>query len=233
VRYSIDRRQFTTLVGSALVALSSRTSFSFSQHLAHTSEVPGQQAIALLKEGNERFVQGRARHPRQNKMRRIETAQSQHPFAAILGCADSRVPPEVIFDQGLGDLFSVRVAGNVVDQDVLASIQYSVKHLGTRAIIVLGHENCGAVKAALSSPQDQAKEPQAVRSLLDLIKPAVARAGNSTSEEGVQRVVEAKVSNSISELRKNADWKSLAGEADLVFAGAFYTLTEGKVAWIS
>jgi len=231
--HKLDRRHFSALVCSAFLVASSRNSFPFSEHFPEAPQVSGHQAITLLKQGNQRFVQGRAQHPRQNKTRRAETTQSQHPFAAILGCADSRVPPEVIFDQGLGDLFSVRVAGNVVDQDVLASLQYSVKHLGTRAIIVVGHEGCGAVKAALSSQEDQAKEPQAVRSLLDLIKPAIAQAGNlAAGEEGVQRVVEANVSNSIHELRKNADWKSLAGGADLTFAGGFYSLANGKVTWI-
>jgi len=230
----LDRRCFSALFCSALAAAACKNAFSWSEHSTNPPGVSGHQAINLLKEGNLRFVQGRAGHPRQDKARRAETTASQHPFAAVLGCADSRVPPEVIFDQGLGDLFSVRVAGNVVDQDVLASLEYSVKHLGTRAIIVLGHEACGAVKAALSSKEDQAKEPQAVRSLLDLIKPAIAQAGHSaTGDEGVRRVVEANISNSIHELQKNADWKVLSGREGVVFAGGFYSLADGKVSWIS
>src|SRR4051812_41593914 len=228
----LDRRHFSALFCSAFAAAASTHAFASTEHSNSAPQVSGHQAITLLKEGNQRFVRGGALHPRQNKTRRAETTASQHPFAAVLGCADSRVPPEVVFDQGLGDLFSVRVAGNVVDQDVLASLEYSVKHLGTRAIVVLGHQSCGAVKAALSSKEDQAKEPQAIRSLLDLIKPAIAKVGNPAGDEGVQRVVEANVSNSIRELQKSTDWKLMAGGQDMIFAGAFYSLADGKVSWI-
>src|SRR6478736_2525170 len=119
----LDRRSFGVLLGSAFLAASSRNLFSSSEHSKTAPAVSGHQALALLRQGNQRFVQGRAGHPRQDKARRAETTASQHPFAAVLGCADSRVPPEIIFDQGVGDLFSVRIAGNVVDQDVLASLE--------------------------------------------------------------------------------------------------------------
>src|SRR5207253_8806048 len=106
------------------------------------------EAIAKLKEGNGRYASGRLQRSGQRTERRAELTKDQHPFAVIVSCSDSRVPPEIVFDQGLGDLFVVRVAGNVIDDHSLGSIEYAVDHLGVRLIVVLGHQSCGAVKAA-------------------------------------------------------------------------------------
>ncbi|HEY2357466.1 MAG TPA: carbonic anhydrase [Phenylobacterium sp.] len=133
-------------------------------------------ALKRLVQGNARFAHGRAIHPDSAVARRKLLVNSQHPFATILACSDSRVPPELIFDQGLGDLFVIRVAGNVVDDPVLASVEYSVIHLGSPLVMVLGHERCGAVTATLEalagrgSPED--KETK-IGALADLIAPAV------------------------------------------------------------
>jgi carbonic anhydrase len=107
------------------------------------------EALAKLMAGNQRYVRHKEQRPDQSLARRQELRAGQHPFAVILGCADSRVSPELLFDQGLGDLFVIRVAGNVVDDAVLGSIEYAVEHLGTRLVMVLGHEKCGAVSAAV------------------------------------------------------------------------------------
>src|SRR5262245_40561826 len=114
------------------------------------SGLSAEQALARLLAGNARFVAHRERHPDITVRRRRALVSSQHPFAVILGCADSRVSPELLFDEGLGDLFVIRVAGNVVDDVVLGSIEYAVEHLGTKLIVVLGHEKCGAVSAAVA-----------------------------------------------------------------------------------
>ena len=100
-------------------------------------------------------------HPGQTAERRTELAKTQHPFAAIVSCSDSRVPPEIVFDQGLGDLFVVRVAGNVINDEGLGSIEYTVDHLGTRLILVLGHQSCGAVKAARENNRRQRQSTRA------------------------------------------------------------------------
>src|ERR1035437_1420817 len=107
--------------------------------------ISAEQALKLLLEGNERFVAGKVEHPNPTQAQRAEVAKGQHPFAAVLACSDSRTPPEIIFDRGLGDIFTVRVAGNVTDQLVIESLDYSVKHLGVRLVMVLGHRRCGAV----------------------------------------------------------------------------------------
>jgi carbonic anhydrase len=131
--------------------------------------VPANQALSRLMEGNKRYSQGKEQHPDETLARRRELEQGQHPFAVILSCADSRVAPELIFDQGLGDLFVIRVAGNIAADDDLGSIEYAVEHLHTKLIVVLGHENCGAVSAAVEG----ANASGHLQSLLSAIQPSV------------------------------------------------------------
>src|SRR4029078_11965613 len=107
------------------------------------------EVLARLKDGNERFLRGEARFPTVQKEVLANMARAQHPYATVLGCSDSRVPPELIFDAGFGELFVIRVAGNVISPEVMGSMQYAAVHLATPLFFVLGHENCGAVKAAL------------------------------------------------------------------------------------
>src|SRR6266705_4213447 len=134
-----------------VLSLVGANSFTRAADPAHSDQpsVAPAEAISKLKEGNGRYTSGNLQHPGQTTERRTELAKTQHPFASIVSCSDSRVPPEIVFDQGLGDLFIVRVAGNVINDEGLGSIEYSVDHLGTRLILVLGHQSCGAVDAAM------------------------------------------------------------------------------------
>lgn len=134
--------------------------------------VPADQALNRLMEGNRRYSQNKEQHPHESTARRKELETGQHPFAVILSCADSRVPPELVFDQGLGDLFVIRVAGNIAGDDDLASIEYAVEHLHTKLILVLGHENCGAITAAVEG----ANASGHLKSLLSAIQPSVVEA---------------------------------------------------------
>lgn len=136
----------------------------------------GDQALQALLEGHQRYLAEQQTHPRQTASRRGEIAQHQDPFAVILGCADSRVPPEIVFDQGLGDLFVIRLAGHVLNDAVLGSVEYAVEHLGVSLILVLGHESCGAVTAAIRAVEQGSSAPGHIGSLVDAITPAVARA---------------------------------------------------------
>jgi carbonic anhydrase len=133
------------------------------------SGLPADQAIARLLEGNRRFVRNKEQHPDEGLARRKELEGGQHPFAVILSCADSRVPPELVFDQGLGDLFVIRVAGNIAADDELGSIEYAVEHLHTKLVLVLGHEKCGAVTAAVQGGD----APAHLKPLLSAIQPSV------------------------------------------------------------
>jgi carbonic anhydrase len=129
-------------------------------------------AVARLTAGNRRFASGAPTHPSQSSARRVETAQGQHPFAVILTCADSRVSPEILFDQGIGDLFVVRNAGNLLDDHILGSIEYAVEHLHTPLVVVLGHTQCGAVSAAVAGGE----APGHIKSILASLAPAVGLA---------------------------------------------------------
>lgn len=145
-------------------------------HAAQGHSAPVMTADAVLKKlmaGNERFARHRELHPDVTIVRRKELAATgQHPFAIILGCADSRVPPELIFDQGLGDMFVLRDAGNVIDDAMLGSIEYAVEHFGTPLIMVLGHEKCGAITAAVEGVQAAGH----VKAVVESIQPAVLAA---------------------------------------------------------
>ncbi len=134
---------------------------------ADTSEAV--KALKRLRTGNDRYVSGRLRHPKQSPERRIELQGGQNPFAVVLGCSDSRVPPEIIFDAGIGDIFTIRVAGNVPDDIVTGSIEYAVAHLGTRLVVVLGHSGCGAVTATVKEGTPEGH----IGAITDAIMPAV------------------------------------------------------------
>jgi len=136
--------KFTFIASACLFSL---MAFIFAAD-EHVPSVSPDAALAKLKEGNARFVASKVSDGKPTAAKRAETAQAQHPFAIILGCADSRTAPEIIFDQNIGDLFVIRTAGNLVDDHALGSIEYAVEHLGARLIVVLGHERCGAVTAA-------------------------------------------------------------------------------------
>src|SRR5437870_542082 len=131
-----------------------------------------EQALQRLRNGNRRYAAMKALRPHQTRARRTSLAKGQQPFAVVVSCADSRVPPEIIFDQGLGDLFVLRVAGNIVDDHSLGSIEYAVDHLAVRLIVVLGHQRCGAVKAAKETIAAKGEAPAHIQSLVTAIQPA-------------------------------------------------------------
>jgi carbonic anhydrase len=137
-------------------------------------------ALAKLKEGNARFVTAKVSEGKPTAARRAETAKSQDPFAIIVGCADSRTAPEFVFDQGIGDLFVTRSAGNLVDEHALGSIEYAVEHFGVRLIVVLGHERCGAVIAALASDTAPGHVESLVRDIQPAVKAVKGKPGDAT-----------------------------------------------------
>src|SRR6266545_3286958 len=176
-----------------IVGLLSAIQFAGAADPAHSDQpsVAPAEAISKLKEGNGRYANGNLQHPGQTTERRAELAKGQHPFAIIVDCSDSRVPPEIVFDQGLGDLFIYRVAGNVIDDHGLGSIEYAVDHLGVRLIVVLGHQRCGAVDAARETIAAKGKAPGHIQSLVTAIKPAV----EATAKEDLDATIKANVKN--------------------------------------
>jgi carbonic anhydrase len=188
------------------------------------ASVDADAALAKLKEGNLRFSTSEVSQGKPTAARRAETAQAQHPFAIIVGCADSRTSPELVFDQNLGDLFVVRTAGNLVDDHALGSIEYAVAHLGARLIVVLGHTGCGAVKAALES--DHA--PGHVESLVRDIQPAV-KAAKGKPGDVLSAAITENARQVAAQIRAKAALGDLAKDVQTVFA--IYDLDTGKIEW--
>jgi carbonic anhydrase len=181
-------------------------------------------ALARLQAGNKRFATSKITEGKPVADKRAETAQSQHPFAIIVGCSDSRTSPELVFDQNVGDLFVVRTAGNLLDDHVLGSIEYAVEHLGARLIVVLGHERCGAVKAALSG----ATAPGHVNSLVRDIQPAV-KATKGKPGDPLDLTVKENASQIAARIRSEAMFGELAKSVRVVVG--VYDLDTGEVQW--
>ena len=182
------------------------------------------EALAKLKEGNARFASSKVSASKPTAARRAETAQSQHPFAVILACADSRTAPEIVFDQNIGDLFVERSAGNLVDDHALGSTEYAIEHLGVRLVVVLGHKRCGAVIAALAGET----APGHVQSLVRDIQPAV-KAIKGKEEDATELAVVENARLMAARMRNEASLGDLAKEVRIV--SAVYDLDTGKVEW--
>jgi carbonic anhydrase len=186
-------------------------------------------ALKQLLDGNQRFVQHKPKYPHQSAKRLQEVALSQHPFATVLSCADSRVPVELLFDAGVGDLFDIRVAGNIVTPEVLGSLEYAAALLGTSLIMVLGHERCGAVTAAVKNEP----LPGSIGSLVKAIKPAVGRVKGETSDFVDQVVVE-NVRYQIERMQKKSPLLTqLVTDGKLKIVGGRYDLDTGTVAIVT
>jgi carbonic anhydrase len=191
-------------------------------------------AVTMLQDGNARYVAGKPQHPRQNKERRVQTAtKGQAPFATILSCSDSGVPVELIFDQGVGDLFVVRVAGNVAGTDEIASMEYAGEHLHTPLLVVLGHTKCGAVTAVV----ENAKLHGSLPALAAKIKPAVFKTRTAhkdlRGEALVAAAIKANVQQALADLfARSRIIKDLVKAGGLQVSGAIYDLESGKVEWL-
>ncbi|MDD2756591.1 MAG: carbonic anhydrase, partial [Methanothrix sp.] len=187
----------------------------------------GEQALQMLMEGNARFVSGNVTHPDQFADRRSELVSGQHPFAIVVGCSDSRVPSEVVFDQGLGDIFVIRTAGQVMDNVTLASIEYAVEHLDVPLVVVLGHDSCGAVTAAVNGGE----VPGHLGSLVDYILPAVDEAKAAGNEvQLLNSSIDNNVNNIVEELSSSQPILSeVVEEGKLIVVGARYHLDSGIV----
>jgi carbonic anhydrase len=191
------------------------------------------QALARLRAGNQRFAASKQRHPDQTKARRTELARGQHPFALVLACVDSRVPPELVFDQGLGDLFVARSAGQVLDDAVVGSIEYGVAELHVPLVVVLGHEKCGAVKATLEAVEK--KSPALgndIDALVTAIRPAVEKAEAEHASDALDAAVRYNVANIVAELKSGPVLKPAVAAGTLQVVGARYALNTGIVSFL-
>ncbi len=196
-----------------------------------TAGVPADDALILLRDGNRRFVAGEPAHFQQDASRRRETATNgQKPFAVVLTCSDSRVPPELLFDQGIGCLFVIRVAGNVAQTDEVATVEYGTGHLGARLIVVLGHTKCGAVTAVV-------EEAHVGPNLAQLVKPIVPAAARARTENPgltgaplVAAAIRANIEQAMEDLRRSsAEIATAVSFGQVRIIGALYNIETGEV----
>lgn len=223
------RRTFLKLgaIGAVGLGITARDLFWHTQ-LAQAAELPDtlspDAALQKLMEGNQRFVKQQVQHPHQSQNRLLEVAQAQHPFATILSCADSRVPAEILFDQGIGDIFDIRIAGNIATPEAIGSIEYAVALLSSPLLMVLGHERCGAVTAAVK------KEalPGDISSFVKAIQPALTGLEEPTPN-GIDRAVVANVHYQIDQLQRSSLLSERLKSGKLKIVGSRYDLDTGTV----
>jgi len=184
--------------------------------------------LRRLTEGNLRYVSSKPEHPNQGEDRRIEISKGQSPVAVIVGCSDSRIPPEIVFDQGLGDLFVIRVAGNVLDDIGMGSIEYAVDHLGVEVVVVLGHGKCGAVSATVGGGEAHGH----IGSIVDAIIPALTKAKELPGDL-TDNTIRANVGLMVEKIRSSQPiLAKKSGEGKVKIVGAYYNIETGKVEFI-
>lgn len=186
-----------------------------------------------LREGNERFVTGESSHPNQDASRRSSLVETQHPFAVIFGCSDSRLAAEIIFDVGLGDVFVVRTAGQVIDDAVLGSLEYSVGVLGVPLIVVLGHDSCGAVTATKSAVETGQMPVGFIRDLVERITPSVLTSLRNEQTEVNDMVVEHVKQTSQRLVDSSRVISDAIGSGKTAVIGLSYSLAEGRANLVS
>jgi carbonic anhydrase len=191
------------------------------------------EALARLKSGNSRFVAGKARFPTVQKEVLAELAKGQQPYATILGCSDSRVPPELVFDAGFGELFIVRVAGNVLGPAIAGTLQYAGRHLHTPLFVVMGHEGCGAVQAAIASRLHSIQHFSRIAVLLEHILPALDGLDATLPPDALLRAaVEANVRRTVRAILESPEGKERVAEGVMQLMGAVYDLSTGRVRFL-
>jgi len=200
---------------------------------AAESALTADEAVKKLKDGNKRYVTGKTTHPNQTQARRKETASGQHPFASVLACSDSREPVEIIFDQGIGDIFVIRVAGNVVDTVEIGSIEYGVAHLDTPVVLVLGHTHCGAVAAAVKDAPVQGSIVPLVENIIPAVYSAREKNPKLSGDKLMARVTEENVRLSIENLiSRSSIIRDKINEGKLQILGAIYNIESGEIDWL-
>ncbi len=231
----IDRRHFLKLGGGGILGLAALGPALWPTQPAIAAALPGglpslspEEALDRLMAGNQRFTEHHLQHPDQSEARVLELAQAQHPFVTVLSCADSRVTAEIIFDQGLGDVFDVRVAGNIATPEVLGSLEYAVALLGTPLLVVLGHERCGAVTAAVENKP----LPGDIGTFVEAILPAVNQVKGMPGD-AVDNAVTANVLYQVEQVMKSSLVRDRQQSGQLQVIGARYDLDTGTVTLIT
>jgi carbonic anhydrase len=191
------------------------------------------EALARLIQGNQRFLRGEVRGGAFRRELLADLAKAQRPYATILGCSDSRVPPELLFDTGLGELFVVRVAGNIISPEVAGSLQYAGSHLQTPLFVVLGHEGCGAIVAALATKHEGEQFRSRIHLLVQSIRPGIPDVDSRLSpEERLSRAVESNVRWTVRQILDSPEGQARVAEGRMKVIGAVYEIETGRVRFL-
>ncbi|MEG4840577.1 carbonic anhydrase [Microcoleus sp. B9-D4] len=227
-QFNLSRRNSLKFVagaiGTGILAAGAGADLAAPEPAIAQTDLTPDAALKELIDGNKRFVDSKRRNPHQDFGRLTEVAKTQKPFAAILGCADSRFPSEIIFDQGLGDLFVCRVAGNVATPEEIGSLEFGTLVLGAKVLVVIGHKRCGAVEATIKGDQ----VPGQIGSLLDAIKPAVESSKNQAGDK-LENACKANVVLQANKLKASPVISQLIAENKLKVVGGYYDLDTGAV----
>jgi carbonic anhydrase len=198
-----------------------------------SARVTPQQALRLLIAGNRRWVTGRVKHPHQSVARRAALRHEQHPFATVFSCIDSRVPPELVFDRGIGDLAVIRTGAQALEQGVVfGSVEFSPDHLGTPLILVMGHQRCGAVKAAIHTIETGGTAPGHIQAIVDALTPAYHVAIKQHGDL-VENMVRAQTKLTVKRIRNDPLIKEFLARGELIVVGGYYSLDTGAVSIIA
>lgn len=233
MKHFMERRDFLKLgMTGAFGMMLTASDLLWRVEQAKAAEIPSTSpeslspdaALQKLIEGNQRFVDHHPQYPDQSALRLQEVAQAQHPFATILSCADSRVPAEIVFDQGIGDIFDVRIAGNIATHEAIGSIEYAVVLLGSPLLMVMGHERCGAVTAAVQNESLLGD----ISTFVKAIKPAVKKVENQPGD-AVENAVVANVQYQIERLKHSKLLTEQVQSGKLKIVGGRYDLDTGRV----
>ncbi len=202
--------------------------------MSDVSNVPAAEALRRLIAGNEKFMSGKVSFAGLQKESLFDLAAGQNPFATILGCSDSRVPPELIFDAGLGELFVIRVAGNVFSPEIAGSLQYAGAHLNTQLFVVLGHEGCGAVSAALKTRDDGELQLSRIQLLVEKILPALPPVDRNLSPATrLSQAIESNVRATVKQISETPEGQRRQTEGRIKLVGAIYEIESGRVRFLS
>jgi carbonic anhydrase len=215
-------------LGTSVVTAGIGSKLLFPEPAEAYNNITPDAALKLLMDGNKRFTSGRSRHTNQNLANLRGVAKSQKPFAAILSCADSRVPSEIIFDRGFGDLFVCRVAGNVVTPEETGSLEFGAAVLGAKVLLVMGHQKCGAVDATIKGAQ----VPGQIASLIDAIKPSLTNLDTTKSNQ-LEAAIKANVVYQVGKIKESPVISPLIEEGKLKVVGAYFNFDSGKVSLLS
>ena len=231
-QFNISRRNSLKFVagaiGTGIIAARAGAELAAPEPVIAENPPNPDKALKLLIDGNERFVENKRKYPNQEWKRITQVAPSQAPFAAILGCADSRFPAEILFDRGFGDIFVCRVAGNVATPEEKGSLEFGTLVLGAKVLMVIGHERCGAVKAAIEGGE----LPGQIGSLTAAIKPAVETSKNQPGDK-VENAVKANVRLQAQRCKASPVLNQLIEEGKLKIVGGYYDLDTGAVSMVS